>query len=66
MYVEIFFKTMFFVILFSFAYVITAFTQKAKSRKENVSTRIQMHHEHEVPSCLNYVKYSAFLSMWGS
>lgn len=52
MTLEIFFKIAFFVILFSFAYVITAYTQKAKSRKESASTRVQLHHEHEVPLLL--------------
>jgi len=49
---EIFFKIAFFVVLFSFAYVMTAYTQKAKARKEDTATRVQMHHEHEVPLLL--------------
>jgi protein-S-isoprenylcysteine O-methyltransferase Ste14 len=52
MTLEIFFKIAFFVILFSFAYVMTAYTQKAKTRKESTSTRVQLHHEHEVPLLL--------------
>ena len=49
---EIFFKIAFFVIFFSFAYVITAYTKKAKARKEDKATRIKMHNESEVPLLL--------------
>ena len=56
MTLEIFFKIAFFVILFSFAYVMTAYTQKAKARKESASTRAQLHHEHEVPLLLRIRK----------
>ena len=52
MTLEIFFKIAFFVVLFSFAYVMTAYTQKAKTRRESTSTRVQLHHEHEVPLLL--------------
>ena len=52
MNIEIFFRIAFFVILFSFGYVMTAYTQKAKARKESASTRVQLHHEHEVPLLL--------------
>jgi protein-S-isoprenylcysteine O-methyltransferase Ste14 len=52
MNIEIFFRIAFFVILFSFAYVMTAYTQKAKARKESASTRVQLHNEHEVPLLL--------------
>ncbi|HEY9525703.1 MAG TPA: isoprenylcysteine carboxylmethyltransferase family protein [Anaerolineales bacterium] len=52
MNIEIFFRIAFFVILFSFAYVMTSYTQKAKARKESASTRVQLHHEHEVPLLL--------------
>ena len=52
MTVEIFFKISFFVILFSFAYVMKAYTQKAKARNESSSTRVQLHNEHEVPLLL--------------
>lgn len=52
MAIEIFFKVAFFVIFFSFAYVMTAYTKKAKSRKEDASTRVKMHNEHEVPLLL--------------
>jgi protein-S-isoprenylcysteine O-methyltransferase Ste14 len=53
MNLELFFKIAFFVILFSFLYVITAYTQKAKARKETSATRVQLHNEHEVPLLLN-------------
>ena len=52
MNIEIFFRIAFFVILFSFAYVMTSYTQKAKARKESASTRVQLHHENEVPLLL--------------
>ena len=52
MTLEIFFKIAFFIILFSFAYVITAYIKKAKARREAVSTRVKMHHEHDVPLLL--------------
>ena len=52
MNIEIFFRIAFFVILFSFAYVMKSYTQKAKARKESASTRVQLHHEHEVPLLL--------------
>lgn len=49
---EIFFKISSFVILFGFAYVMKAYTQKAKARNESSSTRVQLHNEHEVPLLL--------------
>lgn len=52
MTLEIFFKIAFFVILFSFAYVMKAYTQKAKARNESSSTRVQLHNENEVPLLL--------------
>ena len=52
MTLETFLKIAFFVIFFSFAYVMTAYTQKAKARKEDTATRVQMHEEHEVPLLL--------------
>jgi protein-S-isoprenylcysteine O-methyltransferase Ste14 len=52
MTLEIFFKIAFFVVFFSFAYVMTAYTKKSKARKEDTATRVQMHHEHEVPLLL--------------
>ena len=52
MTLEIFFKIAFFVVFFSFAYVMTAYTRKAKARKEDIATRVAMHHEHEVPLLL--------------
>lgn len=52
MTLEFFFKISFFVIFFSFAYVMTAYTKKAKSRNESTSARVKMHDEHEVPLLL--------------
>lgn len=52
MTLEIFFKIAFFVVLFSFLFVITVYTQKAKARKETSATRVQLHREHEVPRLL--------------
>ena len=52
MTLELFFKIAFFVIFFSFAYVMTAYTKKAKARKEDAATRVKMHNEHEVPLLL--------------
>src|SRR5688572_29237325 len=60
MNLELFFKIAFFVILFSFLYVITAYTQKAKARKETSATRVQLHNEHEVPLLLNIRKVFGF------
>jgi len=52
MMVDIFFKIAFFVVFFSFAYVMTAYTRKAKARKEDRATRLKMHDEQEVPLLL--------------
>jgi protein-S-isoprenylcysteine O-methyltransferase Ste14 len=52
MSLEIFFKISFFIVFFSFAYVMTAYTKKAKARKEDKATRIKMHNESEVPLLL--------------
>jgi len=52
MNLEIFFKITFFVVFFSFAYVMTAYTKKAKARKEDKATRIKMRNESEVPLLL--------------
>ena len=52
MTLENFFKISFFIVLFSFAYVMTAYTKKAKARKEDEATRIKMHNENEVPLLL--------------
>jgi protein-S-isoprenylcysteine O-methyltransferase Ste14 len=52
MALEIFFKVAFFVVFFSFAYVMTAYTKKAKARREDRATRIKMHDQHEVPLLL--------------
>jgi protein-S-isoprenylcysteine O-methyltransferase Ste14 len=56
MTLELFFKIAFFVLLFSFLFVITAYTQKAKARSESSATRVQLHNEHEVPLLLNIRK----------
>jgi protein-S-isoprenylcysteine O-methyltransferase Ste14 len=56
MTLEVFFKIAFFVIFFSFAFVMTAYTKKAKAKKEDTSTRIKMHDEHEVPLLLTLRK----------
>jgi protein-S-isoprenylcysteine O-methyltransferase Ste14 len=52
MTLENFFKIAFFIVFFSFAYVMTAYTKKAKARKEDKATRIKMHNENEVPLLL--------------
>lgn len=52
MSLEIFFKIAFFVVFFSFAYVMTAYSKKAKAGKEDKSTRMKMHNENEVPLLL--------------
>ena len=52
MSLEIFFKIAFFILFFSFAYVMTAYTKKAKARKEDKASRMKMHNENEVPLLL--------------
>jgi len=52
MTLEIFFRIILFVVLFSFAYVMTAYTKKARARDESSSTRVRLHHENEVPLLL--------------
>jgi protein-S-isoprenylcysteine O-methyltransferase Ste14 len=52
MALEIFFRVAFFVVFFSFAYVMTAYTKKARARTETRTTRIKLHNEHEVPLLL--------------
>lgn len=52
MTLELFFKIAFFIVFFSFAYVMTAYTKKAKARKEGTAARVKMHEEHEVPLLL--------------
>ena len=52
MNIELIFKIAFFVVFFSFAFVMTAYTQKSKARKEGTATRVKMHNEHEVPLLL--------------
>ena len=49
---EIFFKITFFVVFFSFAYVMSAYTKKAKAGKEDKAARMKMHNENEVPLLL--------------
>jgi len=52
MFIEIFFKITFFIVFFSFAYVMTAYSKKAKAGKEDKATRMKMHNENEVPLLL--------------
>lgn len=52
MSLEPFFKIVFFVIFFSFAFVMTAYTKKAKARKEGTATRVKLHNQHEAPLLL--------------
>lgn len=52
MSLEIFFKISFFVVFFSFAYVMTAYSKKAKAGKEDKAARMKMHNENEVPLLL--------------
>lgn len=52
MTIEFFFRIAFFIVFFSFAYVMTAFTKKAKARREDAVRRVKLHNEHEVPLLL--------------
>jgi protein-S-isoprenylcysteine O-methyltransferase Ste14 len=52
MALEIFSRIAFFSVFFSFAYVMTAYTRKAKARSEDKATRLKMHDQHEVPLLL--------------
>ena len=52
MALEIFFKIALFIVFFSFAYVMTAYSKKARARNEARTTRIKMHDQHEVPLLL--------------
>lgn len=52
MSLEIFFKISFFIVFFSFAYVMTAYSKKAKAGKEDKAARIKTHNENEVPLLL--------------
>jgi protein-S-isoprenylcysteine O-methyltransferase Ste14 len=52
MSLEVFYRIAFFIVFFSFAYVMTAFTKKAKARKESTTTRLRLHDAHEVPLLL--------------
>jgi protein-S-isoprenylcysteine O-methyltransferase Ste14 len=52
MFLEIFFKVSFFIVFFSFAYVMTAYSKKAKAGREDKATRMKMHNENEVPLLL--------------
>jgi protein-S-isoprenylcysteine O-methyltransferase Ste14 len=49
---ELFFKITFFVIFFSFAYVMSYYSKKAKSRAKDRNERLQKHNENEVPLLL--------------
>jgi protein-S-isoprenylcysteine O-methyltransferase Ste14 len=52
MTLELFFKIAFFVLFFSFAYMMTAYTKKAKTHKGDTTMRMKAHNEHEVPLLL--------------
>ncbi|MEW6086011.1 MAG: isoprenylcysteine carboxylmethyltransferase family protein [Chloroflexota bacterium] len=52
MALEIFFRISFFVIFFGFAFVMTAYTKKAKARREDAAALLKLHHEHEIPLLL--------------
>jgi protein-S-isoprenylcysteine O-methyltransferase Ste14 len=65
MTLELFFKIAFFVVLFSFLFVITTYTQKARARKETSGKRVQLHNEHEVPLLLNIRKIFGILFYLG-
>lgn len=52
MFLEIFFKIAFFIVFFSFAYVMTAYSKKAKGGSEDKASRMKMHNENEVPLLL--------------
>jgi protein-S-isoprenylcysteine O-methyltransferase Ste14 len=52
MNIELFFKITFFVVFFSFAYVMSYYSKKAKSHAIDRSERIQKHNENEVPLLL--------------
>jgi protein-S-isoprenylcysteine O-methyltransferase Ste14 len=49
---EIFFKIAFFIVFFSFAYVMTAYSNKAKAGNEDKAKRIKTHNQNEVPLLL--------------
>lgn len=49
---ELFFKLAFYTIFISFAWMMTAYTRKAKAHKEGAGTRYKLHNEHEVPLLL--------------
>lgn len=49
---ELFFKIAFFAVFFSFAYVMSYYSKKAKSHAKDRSERIQQHNENEVPLLL--------------
>lgn len=52
MSLEILFKIAFFIVFFSFAYVMTMYSKKAKAGKEDKTARMKMHNENEVPLLL--------------
>jgi protein-S-isoprenylcysteine O-methyltransferase Ste14 len=49
---EIIFKIAFYIVFFSFAYVMTYYSKKAKSHQEHGKSRFQQHNENEVPLLL--------------
>jgi protein-S-isoprenylcysteine O-methyltransferase Ste14 len=52
MTLELIYKFAFYIIFFGFAYVMTAYTQKAKAREKDPAERVKLHNEHEVPLLL--------------
>lgn len=52
MLLEIFFKITFFIVFFSFAYVMSYYSKRAKASGSDKSERIKMHNENEVPLLL--------------
>lgn len=52
MFIEVFFKISFFIVFFSFAYVMSYYSKKAKANSKDKSERIKMHNENEVPLLL--------------
>jgi protein-S-isoprenylcysteine O-methyltransferase Ste14 len=49
---ETIFKIAFYLLFFSFAYVMTAYSKKAKTRQEDIAANKKMHDEHEIPLLL--------------
>jgi protein-S-isoprenylcysteine O-methyltransferase Ste14 len=49
---EVFFKVAFFVVFFSFAYVMSYYSKQAKARNQDKAARVKLHNENEVPLLL--------------